>query len=116
MAFVDTTLILSKNDVTDYENTLVRLSKIRALFTDAFDNANPFIRFSAATRYVAFINEILIKSKTENQISFIETNNDIEFTADVFVDKLVSLGNQNFTVNLSDSDKVKFASGNILLN
>ena len=114
--FVDTTLILSKNDVTDYENTLVRLSKIRALFTDAFDNANPFIRFSAATRYVAFINEILIKSKTENQISFIETNNDIEFTADVFVDKLVSLGNQNFTVNLSDSDKVKFASGNILLN
>lgn len=114
--FVDTTLILSKNDVTDYENTLVRLSKIRALFTDAFDNANPFIRFSAATRYVAFINEILIKSKTENQISFIETNNDIEFTADVFVDKLVSLGNHNFTVNLSDSDKVKFASGNILLN
>ena len=114
--FVDTTLILSKNDVTDYENTLVRLSKIRALFTDAFDNANPFIRFSAATRYVAFINEILIKSKTENQISFIETNNDIEFTADVFVDKLVSLGNQNFTVNLTDSDKVKFASGNILLN
>ena len=114
--FVDTTLILSKNDVTDYENTLVRLSKIRALFTDAFDNANPFIRFSAATRYVAFINEILIKSKTENQISFIETNNDIEFTADVFVDKLISLGNQNFTVNLTDSDKVKFASGNILLN
>ena len=114
--FVDTTLILSKNDVTDYKNTLVRLSKIRALFTDAFDNANPFIRFSAATRYVAFINEILIKSKTENQISFIETNNDIEFTADVFVDKLVSLGNQNFTVNLTDSDKVKFASGNILLN
>ena len=114
--FVDTTLILSKNDVADYENTLVRLSKIRALFTDAFDNANPFIRFSAATRYVAFINEILIKSKTENQISFIETNNDIEFTADVFVDKLVSLGNQNFTVNLSDSDKVKFASDNILLN
>ena len=114
--FVDTTLILSKNDVTDYENTLVRLSKIRALFTDAFDNANPFIRFSAATRYVTFINEMLIKSKTENQISFIETNNDIEFTADVFVDKLVSLGNQNFTVNLSDSDKVKFASDNILLN
>lgn len=113
---VDTTLKLSKNDVVDYGSVLVRLSKIRALFTDDFDNAKPFIIFSSAARYIAFINEMLIKSKTDNQISFIETNNDIDFTADVFVDKLVSLGNQNFTVNLSDSDKVTFASGNILLN
>lgn len=110
---VDTAIFCDSNTNVD-SVAVVDMSKIKIYCTDTYNINNKLISFTSAKRYVVFVDEMVIESTTSNQISFIETESGTSYTADVFIDKLVSLNNSNISINLDDTAKVKFTKNNIL--